>query len=187
MCFLLHLSLTEAKVSYQCCCRRPVWKSCGISESETETRKSSHLFSEIRPRSSNTALGLHLYTHLWEEENRMKLTTLLLMPMKPQGNPTPEKQVLTPAGSIGQRGKEWKELQTRYLQLSSSKEQVWESRGKWLKSMLHMAVTVILHNPNTHVGLAMSSAPAPAQSKGDTAYSLGQLPPHAYFTSGKHR
>jgi hypothetical protein len=45
------------------------------------------------------------------------------------------------------RAKRHKSLE--YLQLSSSKEQVWESRGKWLKSMLHMAVTVILENTKT--------------------------------------
>lgn len=33
-----------------------------------------------------------------------------------------------------------------YSQLSSSSEQVWESRGKRLKSMLHAAVTVTLSN-----------------------------------------
>ena len=36
-----------------------------------------------------------------------------------------------------------------YSQLSISSEHVWVSRGKWLRSMLHMAVTVTLEK--THI------------------------------------
>lgn len=63
---LPHLNLAATVINYQCCCRRPVWKWCEISESETGTRRSSRPFSGTRPRSSSTASDLHLCTHLGE-------------------------------------------------------------------------------------------------------------------------
>ena len=56
----------------------------------------------------------------------------------------------------------------RYLQLSSSKEQVWESRGKWLKSMLHMAVTVILEQSKHVSSCSDRLTRLSAHSKEDT-------------------
>lgn len=106
MYFLPHSHPTMANISYQCCCRRPVWKWCEISESETGTRRSSHQFSRIRPHSSNTTSDLHLYMHLWGEENKLiwllgfwcgrSNREILYQPRS--------KQVLTLAGSTQRHG-----------------------------------------------------------------------------------
>lgn len=66
--FLPHLSLAVTEISYRCCCRRPVWKLCEISESETGTRRSCHPFSGTRPHSSSRASDLRLCTHLGERK-----------------------------------------------------------------------------------------------------------------------
>lgn len=75
---LPHLSLTVTVISYQCCCRRPVWKLCEISESETGTRRSCLLFSGTHPHSSSRASDLHLCTHLGERKTS-EVDTLTLL------------------------------------------------------------------------------------------------------------
>lgn len=75
---LPHLSLAVTEISYQCCCRRPVWKLCEISESETGTRRSCHRFSGTRPHSSSTASDLHPCTHLGERKTSEVGTFTLL-------------------------------------------------------------------------------------------------------------
>ena len=151
MCFLPHVNPTVAEVSYPCCCRRPVWKWCGISESETEIGRSFRPFSGIRPHSSNIASDLHLYMHLWGEEKKLIWLLVFWGKVEQQGLGVNRSYLWQAVLSLrvtkmAQGGKKAKicHYEYRYLQLSSSKEQVWESRGKWLKSMLHMAVTVIL-------------------------------------------
>lgn len=152
---LVHLSLAVTVISYQCCCRRPVWKLCEISESETGTRRSCHPFSGIHPHSSSTASDLHLCMHLGKRKIS-ELTPLLCKatrkPCARVNSSWRRRQPSTSRFSSGTKmgeGMRQRHESHGYLQLSSSKEQVWESRGKWLKSMLHMAVTVILHNTDT--------------------------------------
>ena len=156
MCFLPHVNPTAAEVSYLCCCRRPVWKWCGISESETEIGRSFRPFSGIRPHSSNIASDLHLYMHLWGEEKKLIWLLVFWGKVEQQGLGVNRSYLWQAVLSLrvtkmAQGGKKAKicHYEYRYLQLSSSKEQVWESRGKWLKSMLHMAVTVILEPKQT--------------------------------------
>lgn len=136
--FLPHLSLAVTETSYRCCCRRPVWKLCEISESETGTRRSCHPFSGTRPHSSSTASDLRLCTHLGERKTSEVGTFTLLggsnkdalcqgEQLLPQGAVLQHTALQGPETGEGTRQRRGR---SGHLQLSSSKEQVWESRGK---------------------------------------------------------